>query len=101
MVTLVNCFEVPAGREEEFFSLWREVNDYMRKQRGYVSHKLHRSLDPGAHFRFINVAQWESKEHFNAAHDACFRALVTNPAWQPFRSMPGLYEVVHPGQASS
>ncbi len=101
MITLVNCFEVPAGREDEFFSLWLQVNDYMRKQRGYVSHKLQRSLDPSAPFPFNILAQRESKEQFDAAHDAGFRALVTQPAWQPFRAMPGLYEVVHQAQRTS
>jgi hypothetical protein len=25
MVTLVNCFEIPAGRDDELFSLWQQV----------------------------------------------------------------------------
>ena len=25
-VTLINSFEVPAGREDEFFGLWKQVN---------------------------------------------------------------------------
>jgi hypothetical protein len=33
MVTLVNCFEVPAGREDEFFSMWQQVNTYMRDKK--------------------------------------------------------------------
>jgi len=101
MITLVNCFEVPAGREEEFFSLWKQVNDHMKQRRGYVGHKLHRSVDPAARFRFVNVAQWESLEAFQAAHDEGFRALVSQPAWQPFRSSPGLYEVVHQGERAA
>jgi heme-degrading monooxygenase HmoA len=48
MVTLVNCFEVPEGREEEFFTLWQEVNDYMRTKPGYVGHRLHRAITPKA-----------------------------------------------------
>jgi heme-degrading monooxygenase HmoA len=98
-VTLVNCFEVPAGREEEFFSMWQQVNAYMRRKKGYLAHKLHRSLAPDARFRFVNIAHWESLQDFNAAHDDGFRALVTHPAWAAFRSTPALYEVVHEGQA--
>jgi len=59
-VTLVNCFEIPGGREEEFFALWQQVNNYMRTKRGYISHKLHRALTGEAPFRFVNVAQWAS-----------------------------------------
>ena len=94
-VTLVNCFEVPAGREEEFFSLWQQVNAYMRSKKGYLGHRLHRSLAPDAPYRFVNVAQWASPAEFHAAHDEGFRALVQQPAWAPFTSTPALYEVVH------
>ena len=54
MVTLVNCFEVPAGREDEFLSMWQQVNTYMHGKKGYLEHKLHRSLSPDARFRFVN-----------------------------------------------
>ena len=97
-VTLVNCFEIPAGREEEFLALWKQVNTYMRSKKGYLEHKLHRSLAGDAQYRFVNVAQWESVEDFNAAHDAGFRALVSQPHWAAFRSFPALYEVVHEGR---
>jgi heme-degrading monooxygenase HmoA len=99
-ITLVNCFEIPSGREDEFFALWQQVNTYMSSKAGYIEHKLHRSLAPDARFRFVNVAQWASVEDFNAAHDAGFRALVGQPAWSAFRSFPTLYEVVHEGSAS-
>jgi heme-degrading monooxygenase HmoA len=98
-VILVNCFEVPAGGESEFFSLWEQVNNYMRSKPGYLQHKLHRSLAPDAPYRFVNVAEWASTEGFQAAHDAGFHALVSQPIWANFRSTPALYEVVH--QASS
>ncbi len=100
-VTLVNCFQVPAGREDEFLALWQQVNTYMRQKRGYLEHKLHRSLAPDAQYRFINVARWASAEDFNAAHDEGFRALVARPEWAPFRSFPALYQVVHEGSAGS
>ena len=98
-VTLVNCFEVPAGREDEFFDLWKQVNAYMRQKKGYLGHKLHRSLAPDAKYRFVNVAQWASAADFQAAHDDGFRALVSDAKWRPFSSLPGLYQVVHEGNA--
>ena len=100
-VTLINCFKVPAGREEEFFSLWQQVNKYMKTKPGYLEHNLHRALSPSAPHAFINVAQWASQEHFQAAHDEGFRALVTQAAWREFPHTPFLYEVVHHGQAES
>ena len=46
MVRFINCFEVPAGREDDFLDVFREVNAHMASQPGYVSHRLHRSLSP-------------------------------------------------------
>ena len=100
-VTLINCFEVPTGREEEFFAMWQQVNTYMRSKPGYVGHKLHRSLKTDAPFRFVNIAQWESQEHFLAAHDEGFRALVSQAGWAAFPHRPNLYEVIHQGQTET
>jgi heme-degrading monooxygenase HmoA len=99
VVTLINCFEVPAGREEEFFAGYQKVNAYMRAKKGYVSNKMHRSLAPDAKFRFVNVVQWESREACEAAHDAGFRELISQPQLSGIRSTPALYEVVHDAKA--
>jgi heme-degrading monooxygenase HmoA len=97
VVTLINCFEVPAGQEEEFFAAFQKVNAYMRAQKGYVGHKMHRSLVPDARHRFVNVVEWASREECEAAHDEGFRALISQPAWSDVRSTPALYDVVHEG----
>jgi heme-degrading monooxygenase HmoA len=101
VVTLINCFEVPAGQEDEFFGLFENVNAYMRAKPGYLAHKLHRAVTPDASFRFVNVVQWASAEHCRAAHDEAFRSLISQPGWEVFRSLPGLYEVVHERQAEN
>ena len=99
IVILINRFEVPAGREEEFLRMFREVNNFMRGRPGYRGHKLHRSLAPDAAYRFVNVVTWASEAEFKAAHGAEFRAMVSRPEWAEFRAHPGLYEVVHDGEA--
>jgi heme-degrading monooxygenase HmoA len=99
MVQFFNCFEVPGGRDEEFVTLWLEVNAYLKNKPGYVSHQLHRAL-ADARFRFLNHAVWDSAEHWRNAHDEGFRALVSRPQWAPFPSVPALYEVVHEGSAA-
>lgn len=99
MVQFFNCFEVPAGMEDEFLRLWTQVNAYMVMKPGYVGHELHRSLRPDARFRFLNHAVWESPEHWASAHDSGFREMLSRPEWTPFRSVPALYEVVHEGRA--
>ena len=97
MVQFFNCFEVPAGREDEFFGLWQEVNAYMITKPGYEGHALHRSLRPDATFRFLNHGVWRSAEDWAAAHDAGFREMLSRPQWRAFRSTPALYEPVHTG----
>lgn len=97
MVRFVNCFEVPGGREDEFLQAWLRVNASMAAKPGYVNHQLHRSTSPGARFTFVNLAVWESAQHWQDAHDAGFRAMLAGPEWNGIRSTPALYDVVHSG----
>ena len=89
---LINVFEVPEGRDDEFLAHWSDAKRFMEQQRGYISTALHRSLDPTARFRYINVAVW--------ATPADFQAAVRHPEFvklreaTPFASYPSLYEVV-------
>ncbi len=99
-ITLINCFQVPADRSEEFLSLWQEVNQFMRQQPGYLTHRLHRAKAPEAPYRFVNIAEWASPQEFQAAHQTAeFRRLVSQPAWSAFPSTPGLFDVVDCNQA--
>lgn len=100
-VTLINSFDIPDGREDEFFSLFQQVNAYMQRKPGYLAHTLYRSLTPDASFRFVNVAQWASMEHFQAAHDEGFRRMISQPAWATLRNQAFLYEAVHKGGAEA
>jgi heme-degrading monooxygenase HmoA len=98
-VTVINSFEVPAGREGEFLELWKNVNAYMQRKPGYLGNKLHRAITPDAPFQFVHVGQWASMADFQGAHDEGFRELVAQPAWSAFRPHRVLFEVVHEGQA--
>ena len=99
-VTFINCFTVPAGREDRFLELWTRVNAHMSAQPGYLDHHLHRALSDGARYGFVNIAHWSSADAWRAAHDARFRELVAGPEWAEFPSTPGLFEVVHTGSAA-
>lgn len=93
-VILINPFEVPERREEECLAFWRRAADFMRRQPGFLSTRLHRAVAPGARFAFINMAEWESAEHFAAAVNSPeFIELVT-PYMEVFPHYPGLYQVV-------
>jgi len=91
-VVLINPFEVPAGEEEGFLKAWQEVADYMRQAPGFLSTRLHKSLDPQAKFRFVNVAQWESPQQLQVAVSSeTFQQIL---AAMPFTAHPALYQVI-------
>lgn len=49
-VTLINLYEVPAGKEEQFMERWKQAAQYLRQREGFISTRLHqrgnRSLRP-------------------------------------------------------
>lgn len=93
-VILINPFEVTQGQEDECVVFWERVADYMRRQPGFISTRLHRAVAPEARFSLINVAEWESAEHFySAAASEEFKELV-EPYMEVFPHYPGLYEVI-------
>ena len=91
-VILINPFEVPEGTaDEDFLRGWERAADYMREQPGFVSTRLHRALAPDARFRFINIAEWDSPQDFQAAVTSEeFRELAKHGP----PGSPALYEVV-------
>jgi heme oxygenase (mycobilin-producing) len=93
-VMLINPFEVPPGREDECLAFWRRVADYMRRQPGFISTRLHRAMAPGARFAFVNLAEWESAEHFGAAVGSPEFLALVEPYMEVFPHYPGLYQVV-------
>ena len=91
---LINVFAVPDGRDEELLAGSAEGRRFTERQPGFVSTALHRTLDPEARSRYINVAAWESAGDFRAAlgHPdfAAYRARV------PFVHFPSVYTVMEP-----
>jgi heme-degrading monooxygenase HmoA len=91
-VVLINPFEVSPEQEEDFLNGWETARNFMQRQKGYVSTRLHRSLDPTARFRFINVAEWESATDFQAALNHPDFVKLRNAT--PFPHYPSVYEVI-------
>jgi heme oxygenase (mycobilin-producing) len=90
-IVLINPFEVPQGQEEEFLKHWRAAAAHLRGAAGLISTRLHESLDPQAKFRFINVAEWESPQQFQAAvRTEAFQQIART---MPFAASPALYRV--------
>ncbi len=91
-VVLINVFEVPAGQDAAFLASWEQGKAIMERQPGYVSTAPHRSLDPTAKFRYINVADWESAQDFSAALNNPEFVAYRNAV--PFTHYPAVYEVI-------
>ena len=89
---LINPFEVPEEtNDEDFLRGWQRAADYMSEQPGFMGSRLHRALEPGARFRFINVAEWASPQDFEAAVTSDqFREIAQGAGL----GSPALYEVV-------
>jgi len=92
-IVFINSFEVPPGRDQAFLALWSQIDGYMLDKPGFRWRRLHRSLDPSARLRYVNVAGWDSAEQFDAAHDGEFRRLQQQPEWLEFPASPSLYTV--------
>lgn len=91
-VTLINVFTVDPGRQQELVELLTRVTeDSVRHAAGFISARLHRSLDGT---KVTMYAQWRSNEDYEA--------MRRDPAPLPYLQQalaiatfePGRYEVV-------
>lgn len=95
-VTLINVFEVPENELEPFLADWRLRAEFMSRQPGCRSFRLHRALAPDTKFQLINVAEWESADALQTAlADPEFQTGLRHAA-ETFTTIahPGLYRVV-------
>jgi heme-degrading monooxygenase HmoA len=88
-VVLIDPFEVPEEDDERFLAGWDRAREVLRRQRGYLGARLHRSVGP-AGFRFVDVARWSSPLMFARA--------LKQPDFQqaalPFPSHPAVYQPI-------
>ncbi|GGF94193.1 MULTISPECIES: antibiotic biosynthesis monooxygenase family protein [Cysteiniphilum] len=66
-ITLINAFSVPNGKLNECIAFWKKYNDELKKEKGYISTKLHQSIDNNATFQLVNVAQWTNESDYKQA----------------------------------
>lgn len=92
-VILINLFVVPAGGEAAALEHWEAARDFLSRQPGFVSTRLHRSIGSGAQFQLVNVAEWSSVEAFQAASQRMKNELA-RPLPEGLRFIPGLYQVI-------
>ena len=66
-VTLINVFELPAERVDEFIEQWRARAGLLATKPGFIDARLHRALSTESRFQLITVAHWASREAWQAA----------------------------------
>ena len=89
-ITLINVFEVPKGKEIEAIAMWEQARDFLKKQPGYITTKLHQSVDENARFALINIAEWKDEASFKKAQSK-MRAELKLPFIEGLRGNPTLY----------
>jgi heme-degrading monooxygenase HmoA len=83
---LVNPFEVEAADDDGFVADWTSVRDTVKGRPGYIGSHLHRAVDRGAEFRFLNVSPWAGVAEFTAA--------VADPVFAAAARL--IYHAAHP-----
>lgn len=66
-ITLINVFEIRRDDIEAFLQEWRQRAEFLGRQPGFRSLRLHRALSPDTRFQLVNVAEWDSAEALQAA----------------------------------
>ncbi|MDK9739000.1 antibiotic biosynthesis monooxygenase [Vibrio sp. D404a] len=92
-VVLINTFSVYGDKDVETLAYWEEARAILEKQPGYISTSLHRSLSQDATYRYINVAQWSSQQHFMDAINV-MRNELPALSQDGIAADPNLYEVI-------
>src|SRR5713101_3761642 len=92
MVTLINVFTVQPENQQRLVDLLTEATKLaMKKQPGYISANIHKSLDGT---RVTNYAQWRSKDDFEVMLENPEAAKHMQEASQlAIKIEPHLYEV--------
>ena len=95
-IVLINPFKVPENKLAESIQFWESARDFLSTQPGYVSTKLHHSLDENSEYQLINVAEWESKQSFDLAHKRMKSYFKSNQISPPkgLSNVPTLYTVI-------
>jgi heme-degrading monooxygenase HmoA len=96
MVTLINIFEIGSDDVDAFVQQWRERAEFLGRQPGFRTLRLHRALSADPRFQLVNVAEWDSAEALQAATSKDFFKQSAQRFMQNFAvaAYPAIYRVV-------
>jgi heme-degrading monooxygenase HmoA len=105
-LTFIVPFEVPQGQEEEMHRQWHEAAEPLSHAPGFLSARLYeidvevedylRQHIPGLfwlrdRFRFVNIAEWASLSHYEAAiHTLREGKAITFPSYPAYYRLAGV-----------
>jgi heme-degrading monooxygenase HmoA len=92
-VTQITVIEPEPGKQAEALLLMTERARFLARQPGFISVRLHRSLDG---HRIVNYIQWQSRDLLQSAH----KSPEFRKEWNHFDQLTDeidahLYEVAH------
>jgi heme-degrading monooxygenase HmoA len=95
-IMLINVFEISPDDVEHFLLQWRERAQFLGRQPGFRSLRLHRALNPDSRFQLVNVADWDSAQALDAATAQDYFKQSTLRCMHDFAvaANPALYRVV-------
>ncbi len=92
-ITLINSFEVPAGKLAESIEYWEICRDFLKVQPGYISTKLHQSIKGDARFQLVNIALWKTPQAFMDASNKMRKELGVPPV-EGLQPNASLYNII-------
>jgi heme-degrading monooxygenase HmoA len=95
-VTVINSFELPIGKVDDYVEQWKEIARLMSKMPGFLDTKLHRALSSETRFQLVHVAHWETPAAMAAAMAAPDVAALISAQRARFQVTPnpGAYETI-------
>jgi heme-degrading monooxygenase HmoA len=95
-ITLINVFEIRPDDVEQFLQEWRQRAQFLGRQPGFRSLRLHRALNVDSRFQLVNVAEWDSAEALQAATAQDFFQQSAQRSVHQFAvaAHPAIYRVV-------
>jgi heme oxygenase (mycobilin-producing) len=96
MVTLINIFEIGSDDVDAFVQEWRERAEFLGRQPGFRTLRLHRALSADTRFQLVNVAEWDTADALQAATAQDFFQQSVQQSMQHFAvaAHPATYRVV-------
>lgn len=91
-VVAINLYSVPKGKEEEFLRWWYEIKGTLLEGPGFISGRLHRSLEADVEYNFVNVAEWQNSL-YSQGYEESIRPMKAKLAELGIKATPAMFSI--------